>query len=135
MPRRVLLVLLALWLGGCAASRPAAEEGFTPYQTGVASYYAHDFHGRTTANGERYNMYALTAAHPSLPFDTVVRVTNLKNGRQVMLRVNDRGPFIAGRIIDVSYGAAHRLGMLTDGIVRVQVDLVDPAAVPRPAAW
>src|SRR6266700_1890304 len=82
-----------------------------PYQVGTASWYGDYFQGRTTASGEPYDMYDLTAAHPSLPLGTRIRVTNLRNGRAVILRVNDRGPVVDGRIIDVSYGAAQILGM------------------------
>ncbi len=94
-------------------------EGFE--ETGTASWYGRDFHGRKTSNGETYNMYALSAAHQILPFDTVVLVRNLQNGRQVKARINDRGPFVAGRIIDLSYAAAKELGMLESGTARVQV--------------
>lgn len=132
MIRRSSLFLVTaagvLWLSGCATSRGVNEAGFVHYQTGIASYYAHDFHGRTTANGERFDMYAMTAAHLSLPFGTLVRVTNLRNGRQVILRVNDRGPYVTGRVLDVSYGAARELDMLRDGVVRVRIDLIDPEA-------
>lgn len=91
---------------------------------GKASYYAHKFHGRTTANGETYDMHAMTCAHKSLPFNTKVRVTNRNNGRSIVLRVNDRGPFKKGRIVDVSYGAAKKLGMIQRGIVPVKVEVL-----------
>ncbi len=94
-----------------------------PYQVGTASWYGDYFQGRTTASGEPYDMYDLTAAHPSLPLGTRIRVTNLCNGRAVILRVNDRGPVVDGRIIDVSYGAAQILGMSGTGIQRVRLDL------------
>ena len=87
----------------------------------MASYYAHKFHGRRTANGEIYDMEKLTAAHRTLPFNTKVRVTNLSNGKSVVLRINDRGPFKSGRIIDVSLRAARDLGFISDGIVKVRV--------------
>lgn len=93
-------------------------------QTGVASYYHCSLHGRRTANGERYNGDALTAAHKHYPFGTLVRVTNLKNGASLVLRINDRGPFIRGRIIDVSKRAAQELGFVRDGITRVDVQIV-----------
>ncbi len=92
---------------------------------GQASWYGEDYHGRTTANGERYNMYALTAAHRTLPFNTRVRVTNLKNGRRVVVRINDRGPWIRGRVIDLSYEAARRIRMVEDGLVPVIVEVID----------
>lgn len=88
-------------------------------QRGVASYYGDGFHGNLTANGEIFDMYALTCAHLTLPFDTVVRVINLDNDREVTVRVNDRGPYVGGRIIDLSTGAAEELGMLEAGIANV----------------
>jgi rare lipoprotein A len=93
------------------------------YQVGTASWYGDYFQGKTTASGEPYDMNDLTAAHPSLPLGTRVKVTNLRNGRAVILRVNDRGPVVDGRIIDVSYGAAQILGMSGTGIQRVRLDL------------
>lgn len=89
---------------------------------GTASYYGPGFHGRRTANGERFNMYELTAAHRTLPFGTRLRVTNQKNGRSVVVRINDRGPFHGNRIIDLSRGAAATIGMVNDGLARVSVE-------------
>jgi len=97
-----------------------------PYQIGTASWYGEDFHGRPTASGEPYDMYDLTAAHPTLPLGSYVRVTNLHNGRTVVVRVNDRGPIVPGRIIDVSYSAAEALQFRGRGIQRVRLDLVNP---------
>ena len=94
--------------------------------TGVASYYGKRFHGRLTANGERFDMNAMTAAHKTLPFGTRVLVTNPANGRSVMVRINDRGPFIRGRTIDLSRGAAEQIGMIRRGHARVQLDIVKP---------
>ncbi|MFN6516916.1 MAG: septal ring lytic transglycosylase RlpA family protein [Nostoc sp. CreGUA01] len=91
---------------------------------GIASYYGYDFSGNRTASGQRFNPEAMTAAHRSLPFGTRVRVTNTRNGRSVVLRINDRGPFIRGRIIDVSYGAARVLGMMGSGIAPVHVEVL-----------
>jgi rare lipoprotein A len=91
---------------------------------GIASYYADEFHGRTTANGETYDMHDLTAAHRTLPFNTRVRVTNLSNNRSVVVRINDRGPFKSDRIIDLSYRAAEELSMLGPGTARVALDLL-----------
>ena len=96
-------------------------------ETGIASWYGRPFHGQATANGERYDMYAMTAAHKTLPMPTHVRVTNLENGRSMVLRLNDRGPFVNGRIIDVSYRSAQLLGFAERGIARVRVE-----AVPGP---
>ncbi len=92
---------------------------------GMASWYGPKFHGRLTANGERYNQYALTAAHRSLPFGTRVRVTNLNNGRSIVVRINDRGPFIGGRIIDLSLNAAKRIGMYHSGLAQVKVEILE----------
>lgn len=92
--------------------------------SGRASWYGPKFHGRRTANGEIFDSNALTAAHPSLPFGTKVRVTNLNNGRSVIVRINDRGPFIKGRIIDVSAAAARILNMVNSGTARVQLDIL-----------
>ncbi|GGO78651.1 septal ring lipoprotein RlpA [Marinobacterium nitratireducens] len=94
-------------------------------ERGTASWYGRKFHGYETSNGEVYDMYSMTAAHKSLPLPSYVRVTNLDNGRQVVVRVNDRGPFHQGRIIDLSYAAAHRLGMLGKGTARVEVTALD----------
>lgn len=92
----------------------------------VASYYADKFHGRTTSNGEVFNMYALTAAHKTLPFNTKVVVTNLANGKNVTVRINDRGPFIAGREIDLSKAAAEKLDMIRSGTAKVKLTIVSP---------
>ena len=95
-------------------------------ERGGASWYGKKFHGHTTSNGETYDMYAMSAAHKSLPLPTYVKVTNLKNGRQVIVRVNDRGPFHQGRIIDLSYAAASKLDMLRSGTAQVEVEAIDP---------
>ena len=92
--------------------------------SGRASWYGPKFHGRPTANGEIFNSNDLTAAHPSLPFGTKVRVTNLRNGRSVIVRINDRGPFVKGRIIDVSAAAARVLNMVNSGTASVQLDIL-----------
>lgn len=93
-------------------------------EEGIASWYGKDFHGRKTANGEIYDMYGLTAAHKLLPFNTVVKVTNLRNGRSATVRVNDRGPFVGDRIIDLTNTAANQIGMLGAGTARVRVETV-----------
>lgn len=102
----------------------AAHPRPKPYQVGMASYYGKRFHGRRTANGERFNMYKLTAAHRALPHGTLLRVTNVKNGRCVRVKVNDRGPYIKGRVLDVSYQAARELGMVHDGVAKVEIDVL-----------
>ena len=98
--------------------------------TGIASWYGPQFHGKSTANGESFNQEALTAAHPTLPMPTLVRVTNLENGRSLVVRVNDRGPFVAGREIDLSRKAAELLGYLRQGTARVRVQYLSRAPLP-----
>jgi len=151
MPRRrlsALVVLASLALAACATGR--AEPGAAPHRkvgspyvvsgvaytpaedpeydaVGRASWYGPGFHGKRTANGERYDMYAMTAAHPTLPLPSVVEVTNLETGERVRLRLNDRGPFAKNRIIDVSRAAAERLGFLDEGTAPVRVRYLGPA--------
>jgi rare lipoprotein A len=93
-------------------------------QVGIASYYGGKFHGRKTANGERFDMNALTAAHKTLPLGTKVRVTHVKTGKSVVVRINDRGPFIKGRVIDLSRRAARELDMIHSGVARVRVEVL-----------
>ena len=97
-----------------------------PYQIGTASWYGQIFDGKPTASGEPYDMYDMTAAHLKLPMGSYVRVTNLRNGRAIVVRVNDRGPIVPGRIIDLSYGAAQALQFKHQGLQRVRLDLVGP---------
>ena len=106
-----------------------------PYRArGVASWYGRKFHGKRTSSGERYDMYAMTAAHPVLPIPSYVRVTNLDNGKTVVVRVNDRGPFLRSRLIDLSYAAAFKLGVVQNGHARVQVEGIrHPGPRPEPA--
>ena len=96
-------------------------------QRGLASWYGNKFHGRHTSNGEVYSMYEMTAAHKTLPIPCYVKVTNLENGRSVVVRVNDRGPFHGDRIIDLSYAAAKKLGYSDQGTAKVEVSVIDPA--------
>ncbi len=100
-------------------------------EVGTASWYGTKFHGRKTANGEDYSMYEMTAAHTSLPIPSYIRVTNLANGRSVIVRVNDRGPFHGGRIVDLSYAAAKKLGYASQGTARVEVAAIDPGNYQR----
>jgi rare lipoprotein A len=102
----------------------ATADGYS--KTGVASWYGAKFHGRRTSSGEKYDMYQLTAAHRYLPIPNYARVTNLENGRSVIVRINDRGPFHSDRIIDLSYAAAVRLGFVEQGTARVRVEVVTP---------
>jgi rare lipoprotein A len=97
-------------------------------QRGVASWYGKRFHGQKTASGETYDMYAMTAAHPILPIPSYARVTHVKSGRQVVVRINDRGPFHNGRVIDLSYAAAYRLGLLDSGSGEVEVQSIVPSS-------
>jgi rare lipoprotein A len=116
----VVVAALAFACGPREVSR-----GKPPFeQVGMASYYARSLHGRQTASGEKYNENALTAAHPRLPFGTWLKVTNLENGRTVEVRVNDRGPFVRRRVLDLSYAAARKLEMLQDGVVRVEIRIL-----------
>ena len=94
------------------------------YATGVASWYGKDYHGRQTASGSVYNMYEMTAAHKTLGFGTRVRVTHARTGRSIVVEITDRGPFVKGRVIDLSYGAARKLGMVNEGIAQVHLDIV-----------
>lgn len=123
------LVLLALTAGTLGVAAPTlahqADERASTLQKGIASYYSDRFQGRTTASGDAFDQDALTAAHRSLPFGTKVLVTRPDNGRQVEVRINDRGPFVAGRVIDLSKRAARRLGMLDRGTAPVRLSLVD----------
>lgn len=107
------------------ASGPAERQERRPQQRGIASWYGPGFQGRPTASGERFNTNAMTAAHRHLPFGTRVQVTNLRNGRSVIVRINDRGPFIRGRIIDLSAAAARTLGLLQAGTAPVSVEIVE----------
>lgn len=140
-PLAVLVILVLCLVSGCArapgpkARRPGEpkpykvmgkwyhpvsdSKGFR--QKGIASWYGADFHGRKTSSGEAYNMYAMTAAHKTLPLGTVVRVHNLDNGRRAKVRINDRGPFVRGRIIDLSYAAAKELGVVGPGTAPVEI--------------
>ena len=104
---------------------PNSVDTTRAYQIGVSSYYGKKFHGRKTANGEIFNMYKLTAAHRVLPLGTYVRVTHLDNGRWVEVKINDRGPFIEGRILDLSFAAALEIEMVNAGKARVMIEVMD----------
>lgn len=124
-------LLLALLLTGCAGQgirddTPVGGRGagVVSSEVGMASYYADRYHGRTTASGERFDQQAMTAAHRTLAFGTRVRVTRLDDGREVTVRINDRGPFVRGRVIDLSKRAARQLGMMRDGTVKVRLSVL-----------
>jgi rare lipoprotein A len=151
--RGLAIVLSVVSLG--AAQKPISSESATnrsnvtqaairykfrkakPYEVGTASWYGEYFQGKPTASGVPYNMYDLTAAHPTLPLGSFVRVTNLRNGRSVVVKVNDRGPIVPGRIIDVSYSTARVLRFKAQGLQRVRLDLVEPQTIAmlRPMAY
>jgi len=117
-----LFCLLVTVFSACSTIPRRPYGGYI--ERGIASWYGKDFHGRPTASGEIYNMYRLTAAHRLLPLGTIARVTNLKNGRSVVVKINDRGPFVDGRIIDLSYKAALKLGMVEDGLAPVEIRIL-----------
>ncbi len=139
--RILTITVLTAFLAACSTTAPAPEVSRgqpRPYrvrgtwykpmaraggfrQRGTASWYGRKFHGRNTSSGEKYNMHAMTAAHKTLPLGTWVQVTNLANGRKVRVRINDRGPFVRGRIIDLSYAAAKKLGMVGPGTAPVEI--------------
>jgi rare lipoprotein A len=121
------LLILAV---GCASTKELTYQRFEPgrevlyREVGLASWYGEEYHGRKTANGEVYDMYAMTAAHRTLPFNLRVRVTNLENGKKAEFRINDRGPFISGRIVDLSKSGAKQLGFLGSGTAKVAVEAI-----------
>jgi rare lipoprotein A len=139
--------VLLIWLLGCTSSPRFAERGEHSEETktprhreqpekrtsgkvlltleGVVSYYAHDFHGKQTSNGETFDMHSLTAAHRTFPFGTKVRVTNLENNKTVIVRVNDRGPFKEGRIMDLSMGAAKEIDLILNGTARARIEVLE----------
>lgn len=119
-----VVLLLLLIVSGCGGGGPEVDTEPGSVQEGKASYYAHKFHGRTTASGEVYDENAMTAAHKTLSFGTTVRVTNRANGKKVVVRINDRGPFVEGRIIDLSFKAAGELDMIAGGVVDVRVEVL-----------
>ncbi len=127
--RSIVMVLFVSALLAACASQPqrapapgATGERATFTQGGLASWYGKSHHGKTTANGEPFDMNAMTAAHRSLPFGTVVRVTNLRSKRSIKVRINDRGPYTGGRIIDLSAHAARGLGIADHGVARVRIE-------------
>lgn len=115
-PWLIAALLVSLLAGGCGSADKK--------EVGMASWYGPRHHGKQTASGQPFNQNALTAAHPELPFGTRVRVTNLRNGKEVIVRINDRGPYKGGRIIDLSRAAARRLEMEVDGVSRVRIEVL-----------
>jgi rare lipoprotein A len=124
VPRLAAALIALVLLAGCATAR--RDAGPRPrVQTGPASWYGEPHHGRTTASGERFDMHALTAAHRTLPLGTRVRVTHVRNGRSVEVRINDRGPAVRDRIIDLSYAAARALDAVGDGVFEVRIAILE----------
>lgn len=139
--RAIVLFLLSLVVAGCTSdvvykntTKPYTVRGNTYYplsqvdkfkETGVASWYGDRFDGRKTASGDIYDKNKMTAAHKTLPFGTRVRVHNSENGKSAVVIINDRGPFVRGRVIDVSQAAARKLGMVNSGVVKVNIEVLD----------
>jgi rare lipoprotein A (peptidoglycan hydrolase) len=133
---RLLLVILFFWLACRPSVRFAADAGsdqqvsaegvYHEGQTfaGIISYYGREFHGRKTANGETYNMYDKTAAHLYLPFNSILRVTNTQNGKYVIVRINDRGPFKENRILDLSFQAAKEIDLISEGTTQAIIKII-----------
>lgn len=138
----LLTLCFSLFLGGCHKQRAVVTPpiGSAPSNVilppeekiGLASWYGDPYHGRRTSNGETYNKYGMTAAHRTLPFDTVVKVNNLENGRNVKVRINDRGPFKDNRVIDLSYAAAKEISMIGPGTAKVSLEVLQVAPNPFP---
>ena len=120
-----LITVLLVTFTGCGAVYNAQMHEMSKIQFGVASWYSNDFHGGKTSSGEKYDKDAFTAAHRMIPFGTIIKVTNIKNGRSAYVRVNDRGPHKASRKIDMSYAAAKKIGMINDGVARVRLEVMD----------
>ena len=109
------------------SARIQRNVGNQEYISGVSSYYGKKFHGRKTANGETFDMYDLTAAHKTLPFGTIIEVENLSNNKKVTVRINDRGPFVRNRILDLSYAAAKKIGMIKSGTAKISGKIIHKA--------
>jgi rare lipoprotein A len=137
----IFLFVVSVVLAGCSGSSPRFTASVDPvvvtggsysaFEEGVASYYADKFHGRKTSNGETFDMNKLTAAHKSLPFNSVVRVTNKNNGKSVVVRINDRGPFIDNRIIDLSLAGAKAVEMIGTGTAPVTLEVLEFGPDPK----
>ena len=121
----VIVLTISMILIGCTTAPSSSPSELVGYkERGQASFYAMKYQFRQTANGERFNQYAQTAAHKTLPFNTRVRVTNLNNGKSVVVRINDRGPFIEGRIIDLSRSAFSAIGDIDSGLLNVEIEVI-----------
>jgi rare lipoprotein A len=126
LSRRALWALaICLSMAGCTSlTKGLADLDVGLKERGIASWYGDDFQGLQTANGETFDMEAMTGAHRTLPLGTIVKVTNVTNGRQVKIKINDRGPYVGGRILDLSYGAARELGMVGKGVAPIQIEVL-----------
>ena len=139
MNHKILIITISLFLSSCGPtiahgdyinsdgmSRKEIEaiRNHPEVQIGIASYYGKKFHRKLTANGQKFNMYKVSAAHKTLPLGTRVKVTNLNNGKSIRLTINDRGPFKKGRILDLSYKAAQKLGFVNEGTTKVRIDVI-----------
>ncbi len=122
--RPLIILITSIIISSCTL--PVYREPYAPgyIERGIASWYGEDFHGRPTSSGEIYDMYGLTAAHKLMPLGTVAKVTNMKNERSVTVKINDRGPFVDGRIIDLSYSAAAALDMVESGLTPVEIEVL-----------
>ncbi len=137
MQKSCIAILLSIFISSCAFSTTTVltnyqitrqEAVHEQIEQGECSWYGPGFHGRRTASHERFNQNALTAAHPTLPFGTEVELTNTRNGRTVQVRINDRGPFVRGRICDLSKAAANAIGMVKSGVAKVQIRVINKKA-------
>jgi len=129
MIKKSIILIQLIFIFSCAPKKRIPVSIFYPkkikfVQIGYASWYGKKFHGRPTASGEIFNMYKLTAAHRTLPLGTYVKVTNLSNGKSVIVKINDRGPYVKGRIIDLSYMAAKKIGMVKKGVQKVKIEVI-----------
>lgn len=139
---RTSVLLCVLVLTGCgttsprftSSTRPPSRDGSVHQLAGIASYYAHEFDGKPTANGEVYDMHQLTAAHRTLPFNSLVRVTYQQTGESVVVRINDRGPFKNDRVIDLSLAAAQRIGIIAQGTGQVRLEVLELGSPGTPVA-
>lgn len=134
VPLVLLLGLMLIYDGYCLAARGTVSPVFTFVQSGIASWYGSEEQGKLTADGERFNRHHFTAASRHLPFNSVVHVTNENNGRSVDVRINDRGPFVHGRILDLSEAAADTLDMKNTGTAPVKIEVVSPPVAKSPTA-
>lgn len=124
MKRLVLLLLLILI--GCSNTDKLTKEYSKNHELqGIASWYGRDYHGKLTASGEKYSVYKLTAAHKTLKFGTIVKVTNMENGKSVKVKINDRGPFVKGRVIDLSPRAFKKIADKDEGLINIKIEIID----------